>query len=1214
MSGDYTRFTYDPLRDFDRVRAEQGRVLVDADLNELSDAFDHRLRALALDVLGPCTAPVDQSAGPGASAGGFLIQAAGSSFTIGLGRLYVHGLELDNHGVHPYVVEPGLQDKRGTVPTPYEAQPYYPNPPAIPSDGLDHVVYVDAWDREVTAASDRSLVDSAIGFDTAARMQTVWQVKVLPNDATGLTCSTPDDKVPGYLSATAPSGARLTVAAVGVPADDDPCSVPADGGYRGWDNRLYRVEVHDGGDLSSATFKWSRDNASVETTVLDVDSTGTVLTVARTGRDDVQRIREGAWVEVLDDAHELDGVPGALAQVVAVDAVDDMSQTVTLSAALPAAFLPLDPAARTRVRQWDHTTTTETIAATLTSAGYVLEDGIQVTFTQNAPDTFHTGDFWTFAARSADASLQLLDAAPPQGPIHFYGRLAIWSSNGVQDCRGIWPNACDCGCDGECTACVTVASHASGQLTIQMAVDRVEKTGGTVCIAAGKYTISDPIIVRAARGLTIRGHRYATFILFAGVGAAITITNSFGVRVLDLAVILTAPPKAAVTTGPSTAGAAAATPSAVGPALTTLERAQSQDSRSAWAQAVPEPKQVPQQAVGGATTAPTTYNMPSAGFGLALAFGIELTGCVVFDSQLLSEYAAIAAVATSGTGAGGTASSGNIRTSAGVVTSTIVGALAIRDCSFVAGFGITSWHSQAVVGGYTPPTTANTAASIGGRYAMLVGVEVLNSIVLGLRSGVWWDPAVITSEVTFHRSIFAGLLSAGITWHAATIAGHNRVDSCIIRGTRAGVHSTTSALELNRSWVSASAPGNTTLAKVGEAFGDAVVLAAPILEGHVANVTVRECLLEADRYAVSAIGPSNAITLAGNTVKCGVGGFVQEAGSYGQRWTVVANDIQVTGKSSAVDGKSTLAGIWLTRAEQADIRANRLHDIGSLDTQGLDRVGIALEDSVSCTVASNTLINIVGSGRPQQAVGIHAWTSIGRLDVIDNIIAIDGSGSPTQATDASAFAPILIEAGFNELGSVQSYRAPSAAFATAPSPAAETGAAPPTAPTSQPNVATAPLQPSPNVMAPYVARALDSTRRLDTGLVRMAQYGAYLVSSSDGVAAVRGNSVDTNGTQPAVNVSVLSNLIFSANRVRHAGTSVGYSFVTAVVAGADSMVVDGNYVEAPITSDQQPVSGAMQLDVLPTRVAVSTNVVRGAIAVGGAPLSAPWAALNVTLT
>jgi len=40
------------------------------------------------------------------------------------------------------------------------------------------------------------------------------------------------------------------------PQPPDPCEPLAEGGYQGPDNRLYRVEIHQGGPLGTATFKW----------------------------------------------------------------------------------------------------------------------------------------------------------------------------------------------------------------------------------------------------------------------------------------------------------------------------------------------------------------------------------------------------------------------------------------------------------------------------------------------------------------------------------------------------------------------------------------------------------------------------------------------------------------------------------------------------------------------------------------------------------------------------------------------------------------------------------------------------------------------------------------------------------------------------------------------------------------------------------------------
>ncbi len=54
---------------------------------------------------------------------------------------------------------------------------------------------------------------------------------------------------------------------------DNACVTPPDSKYRGTENQLYRVEIHDGGTADTAMFKWSRDNGSIATTL----STGPVI-------------------------------------------------------------------------------------------------------------------------------------------------------------------------------------------------------------------------------------------------------------------------------------------------------------------------------------------------------------------------------------------------------------------------------------------------------------------------------------------------------------------------------------------------------------------------------------------------------------------------------------------------------------------------------------------------------------------------------------------------------------------------------------------------------------------------------------------------------------------------------------------------------------------------------------------------------------------------
>ena len=318
MSGDYTRFTFDPRRDHSGVLMQQGRVMLDADFNELVELIDRRLRAETIDIIGHCIVPSET---PDA----FLIGLAGGGITIGPGRMYADGLLAENHGGEPREWYAALEEERGTTPIAYDAQPYLPdaaNLQPAPTQGGPYLVYADVWKREVTRTEDAGLVEKAVGVDTATRTQTVWQVKVYPPPGSDvglkgpITCDTPDGDITGWVDFTAP---------VSRPAHDrgpgrarrptTRASSRPIGGYRGSENRLYRVEVHDPGGLGAATFKWSRDNASIATNVLAIDAARTELTVTRTARDAVLRFSTGDWVEVTDDEHELYGLPGVMRKV-----------------------------------------------------------------------------------------------------------------------------------------------------------------------------------------------------------------------------------------------------------------------------------------------------------------------------------------------------------------------------------------------------------------------------------------------------------------------------------------------------------------------------------------------------------------------------------------------------------------------------------------------------------------------------------------------------------------------------------------------------------------------------------------------------------------------------------------------------------------------------------------------------------------------------------
>ena len=130
---------------------------------------------------------------------------------------------------------------------------------------------------------------------------------------------------------------------------------------------------------------------------------------------------------------------------------------------------------------------------------------------------------------------------------HHYARLGVVTfPSGTTSCRRLWPplpteggESCDC------TVCVTPESHSSGALTVQDAVDQVKDAGGgTVCLAAGVYDIGAGVDVDGARSLRIRGQGPATILVARGT--ALTVTQSVGVTVENLAIVSGAGAPAAV--------------------------------------------------------------------------------------------------------------------------------------------------------------------------------------------------------------------------------------------------------------------------------------------------------------------------------------------------------------------------------------------------------------------------------------------------------------------------------------------------------------------------------------------------------------------------------------------------------------------------------------------------------------------------------------------
>ena len=437
MPGDYSRVTFKRENFYSGVLKQQGRVELDADDNEQLAIQHYRDETEAIDVIGQAGVPKKND--------GFKIgiAAGGKDLTIKLGRFYLDGLlcELDQdstYGTQPYLPNPPFSTLTSPPPSPPAATVQLP--------AGRYLVYLDAWQREITALDNDAIREVALGGpDTAARLQNIWQVKLIevgkaspPNSQPPpIDCKTP---FPDFDQETAPSTGKLKAQTVPPKPEENACLLPPEAGYTRLENQLYRVEVHTGGARNAATFKWSRDNASVETTISNI--AGAVLTVADLGKDEVLNFAAGQWVEIVDEESTLKGEPNALVQI---DHPGPGANEITLKSSV-AGLANRDGL---KLRRWDQTgasATTAGLSANL-ATWIDLEGGIQVSFSAG---TYNPGDYWLIPARTVTGQIEWPSdgsgptAQSPLGIKHHYCRLALVQSTGstlnvIADCRKPFP-------------------------------------------------------------------------------------------------------------------------------------------------------------------------------------------------------------------------------------------------------------------------------------------------------------------------------------------------------------------------------------------------------------------------------------------------------------------------------------------------------------------------------------------------------------------------------------------------------------------------------------------------------------------------------------------------------------------------------------------------------------------------------------------------------
>ncbi|AOY59395.1 DUF6519 domain-containing protein [Desulfococcus multivorans] len=434
MKADYSRFRFNLNKGYTRVLLQQGRVTLDADWNEQVSIQADLDCKRSMDVIGQCGVPYGDA--------GFLVGIDGSGpshdLTFGAGTIYVAGRRINLE-----------------APEKYGTQPFLPDPPAISDPGENSrvdLVYLCVRERHITYLEDDTIREIALGGpDTTTRVQNIWQARVA-EDVSLNRCGEDADIL--MTEAGVGAGLLTIIKDNAATVDENPCVTPLDTDFRGLENRLYRVEVHQGGTVAGgASVKWSRYNGAVAFKVVEINASNRVLTLARLGWDQIVTLSANSWIELVSEADELAGRPGAMLQISAdAGAVNDAQRQVTLKnvAGITAVLNGYDPENdNVKVRLWD------TAAIVLNdhfdpathTTEIILEDGIGIDIrVENPDDTFRTGDYWTFTARAIQGRVEELTDAPPQGPERHCCKLALihWNPGEgapttIEDCRPLFP-------------------------------------------------------------------------------------------------------------------------------------------------------------------------------------------------------------------------------------------------------------------------------------------------------------------------------------------------------------------------------------------------------------------------------------------------------------------------------------------------------------------------------------------------------------------------------------------------------------------------------------------------------------------------------------------------------------------------------------------------------------------------------------------------------
>ncbi len=422
MKSEISRDSYQSEKRYSGVYQQQGRMLTDADWNELVEILKSRLNEALRDIVGS-----EQGSVGGTPRHRALSIIDDSGIKIQPGHIYIDGMAAS------------LPE---SDPLNFDEQTDFPHPPS-PTD--NYLVYADMWERSITHLMDQRLLDAGLhGADTCTRKQMLAQVKWCPDSI--------DPEQSALNPAKGDAGLTLTLLQKTTDPDTcDPCAAELDIDSR-VGNYLFRVEVHDvQGDANNPTgitLKWSSENGAEQFEALATEDAMPAGFISdkwvyeffdeTTERHVGVHLNNTSWQPSRVGLVVFNEIAGGYA----VPTIPDSTESTTLVRRWDG-YCKIDLSSGVLLEGMDRGVELDTGKA-VDSLGYVsISIGSTLQMVLNSlsieldinSKSFVAGDFWLADVREAVHSegSKLLINQPPQGIPHYYLTLASVTAGVLQE-------------------------------------------------------------------------------------------------------------------------------------------------------------------------------------------------------------------------------------------------------------------------------------------------------------------------------------------------------------------------------------------------------------------------------------------------------------------------------------------------------------------------------------------------------------------------------------------------------------------------------------------------------------------------------------------------------------------------------------------------------------------------------------------------------------